>query len=457
MTTGNILHTAVILLTAPSLNSLSRLKKQRASRTFSEKKGGVVKFFSQLTSFSLVRRNGVELAKALRWALFEKEKLENTLKTFVKWNQKLKDLVPHLLDSGQYLKNPERVSRLMEDDDDVNIFAPHLRLMQIAQNPEEETTTDEKLLLTYDSPNADAKSPRVLIEYKPYVSLGENEGESSGLIVTGSKAGLCPRQLANLLETAGSNNFRTLPFKGYLKEQAKSRYIFFFDFPPLAGDQMPQSLHDLLMTRGSKEKLSLELRFHVAHTISQSIGAFHADGWVHKSIRSHAVKFFFDKEGSCDLRNPFLTDFEFSRPVTGETRLIGQAPDPERDVYRHPERTGPPTTSFKKVHDIYSLGIVLLEIGLWEPARGMYDEICGELRKRDSQRKTPSASMIRKNLLSDASRRLGHRMGSAYKEAVVACLSDELGDYSENDDFAMTFQKLVVQKLDIRKMFELAN
>jgi hypothetical protein len=74
----------------------------------------------------------------LRWALFEKDKLEATLKGFVKWNQKLKELVPHLLDSGRYLESEERVSRLMEDDGDENIFGAHLRLRQIANDPKGE-------------------------------------------------------------------------------------------------------------------------------------------------------------------------------------------------------------------------------------------------------------------------------------------------------------------------------
>lgn len=153
------------------------------------------------------------------------------------------------------------------------------------------------------------------------------------------------------------------------------------------------------MTRGSKEKLALEICFYIVCTISQSIGAFHADRWVHKS---HAIKFFFDKKDDCDLRNPYLTDFKFSRPVAVESRLIGQASDPERD----------------------------------------------------SQLKYPSPSLIRKIPLGDSGGRLRHRMGSAYKYAVVLCFSDEFNNYLEKDDFAMTFQKLIMQNLDIKKLLE---
>jgi serine/threonine protein kinase len=283
---------------------------------------------------------------------------------------------------------------------------------------------------------------KVLVEIKYY------EGADASSSSTSLESELYPRQLASLLETAGSQGFHTLPFKGYIKEQ--SRYVYFFDYPPLAGDVPPQSLHNLI---ASKEKLSLKLRFHIAHTISRSISAFHSDGWVHKSVSSYAIKFFFKTTGACDFENPYLTDFELSRPDTGETRLIGQNSDPEGYIYQHPERQGFPTR-FTKAHDIYSLGVVLLEIGLWEPAKKMYNDYAREFRRREPLVGSLSPSTIRKNLLGDASRRLEHRMGLAYKEAVVSCLSDEIKEYLKQDDFAMVFQKMVVQKVDIKRLSE---
>lgn len=103
-------------------------------------KSRLSRFISRFTDITHARKTGVELANALRWALFEKDKLEATLKGFVKWNQKLKELVPHLLDSGRYLESEERVSRLTEDDGDENIFGAHLRLRQIAKDPKGQLT-----------------------------------------------------------------------------------------------------------------------------------------------------------------------------------------------------------------------------------------------------------------------------------------------------------------------------
>jgi hypothetical protein len=37
------------------------------------------------------------------------------------------------------------------------------------------------------------------------------------------------------------------------------------------------------------------------------------------------------------------------------------------DYYQHPDKRWNPTIRYSRSHDIYSLGCVLLEIGLWEP------------------------------------------------------------------------------------------
>jgi hypothetical protein len=92
-----------------------------------------------------------------------------------------------------------------------------------------------------------------------------------------------------------------------------------------------------------------------------------------------------------------------------------------------------------------------LEIGLWESAADMYYDICKQMNKMSGQ-KQPSPDTIRNNLLADAKRRLGHRIGSAYKKAVVSCLSDEFKEHLGKDDFAITFQRLVVQKVDIKRL-----
>jgi hypothetical protein len=258
-------------------------------------------------------------------------------------------------------------------------------------------------------------------------------------------------QLARLLRTAGKHDFGTLPFNAYAWDPKNVQYAFLFDYPSNAGSTPPQSLHDFILSNEPQYKLELKQRFYVAQTVARSIGAFHSDGWLHKSIRSHAIKFFFHVGGkTCDFSNPYLTDFEFSRPEAGVSRLLPIAMDIDHDVYRHPDRYGLPMAGFSKIHDVYSLGVVLLEIGLWTTARRMYDDIV----KYDMKDKPPAdgvpAKTIKKAFLEDARTRLAHRMGSAYQEAVVACLDGELDEFVGGREWANEFQKRVVQKVDIK-------
>ncbi|KAF3917108.1 hypothetical protein ABW20_dc0105087 [Dactylellina cionopaga] len=431
-----------------------------------EKKKGISKFLARVLPDSKTHadsskgRKSVPLSSSLRWALFDKDKLGGILQTFKEWNGELKQLVPYLLsiNNGRYLKNQQQAQRLMEDDGGVNIFEVHLKLRQIVQDPDAEAKAPDTKEVQ-DILAANTKKSRVLVEYKPYQYPPDPESEPvspSGDAGPGSE--LYARQLANLLKTVGSYNFHTLPFEGYVEDRAKLSYAFIFNYPPNTADELPKTLYSLITNKDNKGRPFLPLRFHIARTISQAIGAFHSDGWVHKSIRSQAVKFFLKHEREeWDLENPYLTDFEFSRPEASATRLLERTPDLDTDLYQHPERTGPPTASYNRVHDIYSLGVILLEIGLWKTAKDIYTNYYKAVLKRDSRAPRPTATIFQKVLQSEAEKGLGHSMGAAYKEAVISCISDEFEKYRGQGDFAMTFQKLVVQKVDVKKLWSMTE
>lgn len=258
-------------------------------------------------------------------------------------------------------------------------------------------------------------------------------------------------QLARLLHTAGIHSFRTLPLNSYALDEPNGRYIYLFDYPSGTSKRKPKSLNDLIRASDPRYRLELQQRFFVAQTMAKAIGAFHSDGWLHKNIRAHAIKFFFTQENdTCDFKSPYLTDFEFSRPVQGLTRLLPQAVDMEHEVYRHPDRHGMPGTGFNKMHDVYSLGVVLLEIGLWTTAKQLYDDVV----QFDYDGVVPASGLppqkIKEVLLQDARKRLAHRMGPAYKEAVEACLDHDWHDYVDSREFAREFYSRVVQKVDLR-------
>lgn len=83
----------------------------------------------------VVSQSAARVFDGLKWSLHRKEKFEETLTEFKKWTQKLKDLIPYLLESGHW-KNEQSLFLKLVEDPRYAIFEPHIRLREIARNPE---------------------------------------------------------------------------------------------------------------------------------------------------------------------------------------------------------------------------------------------------------------------------------------------------------------------------------
>ncbi|KAM3075707.1 hypothetical protein ACMFMG_007838 [Clarireedia jacksonii] len=380
------------------------------------------------------------LPPGVQW-LFTKEK---------EWNDDLEGSLGLLLRGFGITADQTLQDRLqLGGGNSSSVFAGHIALSNLSKKPEK--VVDE-ISISWESAESLIKNPRILVEEKTSgiaVTQGSDEKISSVMRETYAP------QLAQLLRTAGNYKFGTLRLNAYAWDLSRVKCAFLFDYPDEASEKPPKSLHDLILNEGDEAsfKLDLKQRFLVARLVARSIGAFHSDDWLHKSIRAHAIKFFSNKEDSEFMfGSPFLTDFEMSRPVAAGTRLLARALDIEYDVYRHPQRYGPPTVSFTKIHDIYSLGVVLLEIGLWQTAKEIHDDIVDAQFNGVCPTEGVPGNLIRETFLRYAETRLGHRMGSSYQEAVVTCLSRDLEDHLLRDDFASEFQKRVVAKVDIKAL-----
>lgn len=139
---------------------------------------------------------------------------------------------------------------------------------------------------------------------------------------------------------------------------------------------------------------------------------------------------------------PWVLGFEFSRPEpffsAGHSDF-----EPRRDIYRHPDRQGQPTEMFKKIHDVYALGVVLLEIGLWEPAVKLEKNMFSNTR---------NLRAVQAHLIKHAEKRLESRVGRKYKEAVLKCLTGQFGvedDTKEDLKLQQAFQHQVVDVIEM--------
>ena len=431
------------------------------------------------------KRESIYKLAAWKWALFGRKRLGRALADLQHCNEQLKTFEPLFLFSSLVTRQDiaNMVSAIQsEPHSDTSAFIPHIRVRELTEHGEDGKFQDSPPNVKDAMPTTSLaliqqptiaqpyvasdisreasllQSTRIVVEYKYYSTAIDSEersgpalGASSDICDEGMSQKCWPitqiHQLARLLSEAGSHELHTLPFKGYMNESPESRFAFYFDYPKHASDREPVSLNSLITNLEFGKRLSLPVRFQIAHKIAKALGAFHADGWVHKSINSDSIKFFYNRDGQCLYDRPYLVNFEFSRPETGETQNTFDD-DFVKNLYRHPDRQGPPTTQFNKMHDVYALGIVLLEIGVWKSALSIYNGVMAT-RGSNSVLHPKELQMVFQEYASDC---LSHSMGPAYAEAVMTCLSGKLMSFVGQHEFGIMFQKEAIRKIDARQI-----
>ncbi|KAK0723647.1 hypothetical protein B0T21DRAFT_372114 [Apiosordaria backusii] len=111
---------------------------------------------------------------------------------------------------------------------------------------------------------------------------------------------------------------------------------------------------------------TLSLRFDCAKQLARSVSFVHTFGFVHKNIRPESVLVFTSTRTDLPPQSLFLVGFENFRREDGSTQRLGDDAL-ERNLYRHSSRQGASSSEdYIMQHDIYSLGVCLLEIGFWK-------------------------------------------------------------------------------------------
>ncbi|UKZ57484.1 hypothetical protein TrVGV298_011341 [Trichoderma virens] len=162
------------------------------------------------------------------------------------------------------------------------------------------------------------------------------------------------------------SSFGLLQCKGVVENEPSKQksegqtFDLVFKMPPNL--QNPQSLRSALLGREKPHTLSDVVRLGLE--MAKSVSFVHSLNFVHKSIRPEAILVF--QEPSTNSLAPFLVGFEKFREHQGDSARIGSE-DWKLNMYAHPKRYGlRAEDSYVMQHDIYSLGVCLLEIGLWE-------------------------------------------------------------------------------------------
>jgi hypothetical protein len=128
--------------------------------------------------------------------------------------------------------------------------------------------------------------------------------------------------------------------------------------------------------------------------------------------------------------------------------------DAEYDVYRHPGAHGDqPKETFKKIFDIYAVGIILIEIARWETIdKIMFPEANFDIKKlRPTQTR-----FIKDKLISDPDKFAAVRSdaGDSYKEVVRLCITGQFeggeaaGEATDvDDDLSIMLQEKFLERV----------
>ena len=267
---------------------------------------------------------------------------------------------------------------------------------------------NEKLLGEHNLANVknkDGSERRVLVEWIPYTPAWEGPvSEQMMARVEG---------IASLLNNPMKPIDQVLHCAGYCHKPNRFAFGVVYEFPQSSGLVVPRTLANVInVTMDIRNRPPLESRFGLAYKLTGSVIDCHKVGWIHKRISAHNVAFFplTSSPPTTWIQNAFIIGFNHSRP--DDPKEFTSGPGMSRfQTYHHPDYEG--GARFVAEFDLYSLGLVLMEIGLWRPL----DDLIKGWKYKDLVE-------LRKLLLEKRVPLLAHVMGKGYCEAVNLCMGD---------------------------------
>jgi hypothetical protein len=391
----------------------------------------------------------VAKAKQLKYAAYAKASLDNIISDLDKWQR--------TFDPSWFF-----LARIA-----VPVIDQQLTEQQASES--KAISTVRQLRQAHEANKNDSVSPASVFLQKGYERLTERES----IVLSSASTGRCldqriiidhipvteqadlngttrdVRDLARVLSKVDPMLFGLLSCRDVVKVRDSSTekiagFDFIFLIPPELSQAVPHSLRSLLLDQ--RTKYPLNERFDLAVSLARSIVFLHSSRFVHKNISPENIIVF--QRSPDELGTPFLVGFERFRFAEGQTVMAGDCLW-EKNLYRHPRRQGlHPEEQYRMQHDIYSVGICLLEIGLWSSFVNYSEDQTSitpspelpisELIAAKDQRK--AAVMVKDVLIKMARSRLPILMGKTYTDIVMSCLTcldknnEEFGNEREFED-----------------------
>lgn len=238
--------------------------------------------------------------------------------------------------------------------------------------------------------------------------------------------------LARMIHSASDRHpdLHTLDCLGYTDDSATSRFGLIYKAPEASSSTL-----NAVISSNDLRTPDLGDRFKLAHTLAISLWSFHSLDWLHKSLCSSNICFFPSSfltsatkatavaASVPDISSPYINGFDASRP-DDQTELSVASRNPAiMDLHRHPSSlNGMSRKQYCKCYDIYSLGLVLLEIGLWKTIQTYYRPHYSAEKFRD------------KVVIPILVPGLSSKTGRLFREVVERCLTakEDLSDQEAN-------------------------
>ncbi|KAL1964962.1 hypothetical protein VTN77DRAFT_6162 [Rasamsonia byssochlamydoides] len=262
----------------------------------------------------------------------------------------------------------------------------------------------------------------ILVEFTPMML----ESQNSITIPAAERLEKLHRSLDQLVENSRVSHLGLLRFLGYYIDMANARYAFVYQMPidyfpflsnpsNLLQELKPKTLVSLFHSGDEHQDIpvpSLESRFRLAYNLLLAVLHLRSQNVVHGNINSSNVLIFpglnnssQDEIGSLteDLRHPYLTSL---------AQFSGNEPSPEplsSSMYRHPDDKRRLDDEAAWAYDLYSLGLVLLEIGLWTPISRLW-------------KMKYNNAMFKQRIENVYIKKLASKCGNAYLHVVQLCL-----------------------------------
>lgn len=251
----------------------------------------------------------------------------------------------------------------------------------------------------------------------------------------------------------------TLTCLGYFEDPKQPRFGLVFELPSFvysgASDShksleelRPVTLLSVLQT-GSKSLHNsnsatppLEDRFRLAFTLGLTFSKIHGDEFVHKDVNSSNILVF--RKNRRQSMNSRALQYALRSPVICSFDLFSEydiePPNtmPPLNIYRHPEDpkfTGEKEKQYGPQFDLYSLGLILLEVGLWQPLADLWKP---KYTLADFKQRVEDVYI----------RRLASKCGTAYMQVVRDCFwaADRIASGAESlQNFSQLYNRILIR------------